>query len=259
MNSKVNYKALILAAGRGSRLGKIGEDRPKCLVELSGKPLLEWQLKAIRESRINQIAIVTGFKGEQLSRPEITYFSNPRWSETNMLRSLFSASSWFDSPVIVSYSDIVYGHETLNPLINCNDDIAIVYDKDWLKLWKLRFENPLDDAESFRISDAGKLIEIGNKPLSTNEIQGQYMGLLRISPNGLNIIKKITSSLKEEEIDKLHMTGLLNLCINNKIPIAAYPNFSTWFEVDSESDLNIYQKVIKNSNFNGDPSYKWLS
>ena len=60
-------KAIILAAGRGSRMKKLTNDKPKCLVKLHGKPLLEWQLESMRKSGISEIAIVTGYKHEMLS------------------------------------------------------------------------------------------------------------------------------------------------------------------------------------------------
>ena len=95
-------RAIILAAGRGSRMNDLTDDRPKCLVELRGKPLLEWQLAAIREAGITEIAIVTGYKRELLARYELTEFHNPRWAETQMLSSLAYAKKWLESsPSIV--------------------------------------------------------------------------------------------------------------------------------------------------------------
>ena len=65
---------------------------------------------------------------------------------------------------IVSYADIYYTFEVIKDLVNCPDDIAISYDPNWLELWSKRFENPLDDAETFKINKGGYLIEIGQKP-----------------------------------------------------------------------------------------------
>ena len=84
-------KAIILAAGRGSRMKDLTDERPKCLVELRGKPLLEWQLEALREAGINEIAIVTGYKRELLVNRGLTEFHNPRWAETQMVSSLACA------------------------------------------------------------------------------------------------------------------------------------------------------------------------
>lgn len=81
-------KAIILAAGRCSRMKDLTDDRPKCLVELRGKPLLEWQLIALRAAGISEIAIVTGYKRELLCNRGLHEFHNPRWADTNMVSSL---------------------------------------------------------------------------------------------------------------------------------------------------------------------------
>ena len=100
-------KAIILAAGRGSRMKELTAENHKCLVELRGKPLLEWQLLALREAGIGEIAIVTGYKRELLSQYGLAEFHNPRWEKTNMVSSLACAERWLQvGPCIVSYSDI---------------------------------------------------------------------------------------------------------------------------------------------------------
>ena len=87
-------KALILAAGRGSRMKNLTDDKPKCLIEFRGRPLLDWQLDAIHEAGINDIAIVTGYKREMLIGRGLKEFNNPRWNETNMVFSLACAEEW---------------------------------------------------------------------------------------------------------------------------------------------------------------------
>ena len=100
-------KAIILAAGRGSRMKHLTDTQPKCLVELNGKSLLDWQLKALRDAGITEIAIVTGYRRQLLVNRGLIEFYNPRWAETNMVSSLACADEWLTTePCIVSYSDI---------------------------------------------------------------------------------------------------------------------------------------------------------
>ncbi len=102
-------RGLILAAGRGSRMGALGDDRPKCLVELNGRPLLDRQIAALRRGGVDEIGVVRGYRAEILNFPGLTYFDNPRWAQTNMVMSLTAAASWLRvGPVIVSYADIFY-------------------------------------------------------------------------------------------------------------------------------------------------------
>lgn len=81
-------KAIILAAGRGSRMGGLTDTQPKGLVSLRGKPLLEWQLASLRAAGIHEIALVTGYRHEALSPYGLPMFHNPDWRRTNMVTSL---------------------------------------------------------------------------------------------------------------------------------------------------------------------------
>lgn len=235
-------KAIILAAGRGSRMKNLTDEVPKCLIELRGKALLDWQLEALRAGGVSQIAIVTGYKRELLANRGLVEFHNVRWAETNMVSSLACAESWLQSDVcIVSYSDIFYNHSAVQSLIACPAPLAVTYDPHWQELWKRRFDDPLSDAETFRLSPVQVLAEIGNKPKSINEVQGQYMGLLRFTPEGWAEVARVRSALTASECDKMHMTGTLQKIIDAKqVAIKAVSYHGEWGEVDSETDLACY-------------------
>lgn len=235
-------KAIILAAGRGSRMKNMTDDCPKCLVELRGKPLLEWQLTALHEAGISEIAIVTGYKRELLASRAPMEFHNPRWAETNMVSSLAYAQEWLQAePCIVSYSDIFYDASAVESLMVSTAKLAVTYDPHWLKLWEKRFGDPLLDAETFRLQADGTLAEIGNKPQSVDEVQGQYMGLLRFTPAGWAEVVRIRTELPSAECDRMHMTGTLQKVIEAaRVPIAAIPYVGEWGEVDSVEDLETY-------------------
>jgi len=235
-------KAIILAAGRGSRMKKL-TDKPKCLVELRGKPLLEWQIEALTEAGIADIAIVTGYKRELLINRGLVEFHNARWAETNMVSSLACAKEWLlEDSCIVSYSDIFYAPTAVELLMGNHGRIAITYDPHWLSLWEKRFANPLLDAETFRLTKDDTLAEIGNKPKSVGEVQGQYMGLLRFTPEGWVEVSRIRATLTDLECDRMHMTGTLQKVIeagNMEINTVEYRQ--SWGEVDSPTDLNQYE------------------
>jgi len=235
-------KAIILAAGRGSRMKNLTDECPKCLVELRGKSLLEWQLAALHEAGIDEISVVTGYKRELLVNRVPTEFHNPRWAETNMVSSLACAKEWLQAaPCIVSYSDIFYSSQAVKSLMDCTAALAVTYDPNWLKLWTQRFGDPLLDAETFRLNSGNTLSEIGNKPKSVQEVQGQYMGLLRFTPEGWAEMVRIRSSLPSEQCDKMHMTGTLQKVIDaGRVAIAAVAYEGEWGEVDSAEDLSSY-------------------
>lgn len=235
-------KAIILAAGRGSRMRHMTDDRPKCLVELHGRPLLEWQLGALRNAGITDIGIVTGYKRELLEYQGLVDFHNSRWEETNMVTSLACASEWLDTePCIVSYSDIFYEASAVEALMGSMADLAVTYDSNWQGLWEKRFSDPLLDAETFRLNADGTLKEIGNKPQTVDEVEGQYMGLLRFTPRGWTEITRIRALVDSKESDLMHMTGTLQKVIEEgRITIQALPYHEQWGEVDSVEDLAAY-------------------
>jgi len=238
-------KAIILAAGRGSRMKGLTDDCPKCLVEVYGKPLLEWQLQSLRSAGVDEIAIVTGYSRELLTGRGVVEFHNDRWSETNMVTSLSCAREWLAlEPCIVSYSDIIYMPKAVRSLIDCKSHLAVTYDPDWKFLWESRFDDPLDDAETFRLNHDGSLAEIGNVPSSLDEVQGQYMGLLRFTPGSWAKIEKLREGFPNTVRDQMHMTGTLQKLIElGNMEIFAIPYHGRWCEVDSADDLIVANKM----------------
>ncbi len=87
-------RAIILAAGRGRRMKELGDQLPKCLIKLRGKPLLEYQLNTLRQAGINKIALVTGYRDQLFMDYDLKKFHNSRWADTNMVTSLCCAEEW---------------------------------------------------------------------------------------------------------------------------------------------------------------------
>jgi choline kinase len=242
----MTLRALILAAGRGSRMRHLGDERPKCLVELAGRPLLERQMAALRRGGCTEIAVVRGYRGEMLDRPGLHGFSNDRWAETNMVSSLACAASWLrEAPVIVSYADIFYRAALVRGLAEAPGDLVIAYDRKWRELWTRRFADPLADAETFRIDSSGRLLEIGAKTTRIEDIQGQYMGLLKFTPAAWRAIEALRATLEPLVRDKLDMTGMLRRLIDaGTLPISTYGTDGQWGETDNPGDVELYESML---------------
>ena len=236
-------RANILAAGRGSRMRALTDEMPKCLVKLRGQSLLDWQLGALRAAGIDSIAIVTGYRRDLLAERELVEFYNTRWAETNMVASLSCAAEWLkESDCIVTYSDIFYDADAITSLMKVSAQLAVTYDPNWETLWSDRFVDPLSDAETFLIGADSQLLEIGMQPTTVDQIQGQFMGIILITPKGWNELTLILSSLSNHMADKMHMTGTMQKVIEaGKVPILGVPYKGKWGEVDSESDLVLYE------------------
>ncbi len=235
-------KALILAAGRGKRMNHMTENCPKALIEINSKSLLDMQIFALQDAGIEEVAIITGYKNEMLEGKTAMTFHNSRWNQTNMVSSLECAAAWLEGgDCIVSYSDIFYNTAAVLSLVNCNESAAITYDINWRQLWENRFTDPLLDAETFRLSRDGYLLEIGNTPATMEEIEGQYMGLLLFTPIFWQECERIRYSLLQDTRDSMDMTGMLQRVIDEgNLRIRAIPYDGEWGEVDRIEDLQAY-------------------
>lgn len=242
----MTIKAIILAAGRGSRMRELTTTVHKCMTKLWGKPLLAWQLQAFRGSGFTNanIAIVTGYLAETFTEP-VNYFHNLRWQETNMLYSLKMAAQWLATyPCIVAYADLIYSDLTIKKLLISQADIAITYDPNWQQLWQARFANPLLDAETFQVNGQ-QLVTIGDKTANINEIQGQYMGLLKFTPTGWRQVDSYLNSIATQKVNSMSMTELLKnlLQLNIYIEAIKIDTKDRWFEVDTAHDLRVYSAM----------------
>jgi choline kinase len=240
-------RAVILAAGRGSRMGHLGNDRPKCLVELEGKPLIERQIAALRRGGVDEIGVVRGYRAAMLDFASLSYFYNERWAETNMVMSLAAAAPWLRSgPVIVSYADIFYRSELVRGLALAPGQLVISYDRTWRRLWTRRFADPLGDAETFRINAAGQLLEIGGKTTRIEDIEGQYMGLFKFTPPAWSAVEALLSTVDAPIRDRLDVTGLLcRLLAGKELPIDTFATDGQWGEIDNPEDVALYQTMVR--------------
>ena len=244
-------KAIILAAGRGMRMGELTSNSHKCLSRIHGIKLIDIQINSLLKNGINDIALVTGYNSSLLINNKIKkYFHNQIWNKSNMVYSLFMADEWLSSErCIVSYSDIFYSPSAINSLKNVSSDIAITYDVNWFGLWSKRFADPLSDAESFKVNSDFEVIKIGSQEKISSEIMGQYMGLLSFSPNGWNSFKDVWNSKNEEDKLAFSITEILQeLILKGNPKIKGIPYSEIWGEVDIKEDLILYEKLIsKNS------------
>jgi choline kinase len=238
-------KALILAAGEGTRLRPYTLDRPKCLVEVDGRSLLDRQLDVMRAEGLENIILVGGYLADRLEHRGLSVRRNPRYAETNMVWTLFCAESELDAETVVSYGDIVYSRKILRALLGSSADVAVVIDRAWESYWRARAEDPLDDAETLKLAPDGRIIEVGQKPRSLAEIEGQYIGLMKFSVQGLAVLKDIfhkaqkTGTLRGKQVEKAYMTDLLQAVIDSGYRVEAVPVDGGWVEVDTVSDLNL--------------------
>ena len=246
-------KAVILAAGKGERLAPYTEDRPKCMVEIGGRPLLFYTLQNLRRAKIRDINIVTGYLREKIEFEGLQYFHNQRFAATNMVESLFCAEAAMDDDLVVSYGDIVYEYGVLEKLLNDRSDIAVVVDDEWQRLWRLRSSNPLEGAETLVFGKDSYLTEIGDRPTNPNQIESQYIGLLKFSRKGIQTLKdtfhRIKSLPEESEVIRgrnkfqIYMTDILQVMIDNGEKIKGVRINGGWIEIDTRPEYELFCRM----------------
>lgn len=255
---EIELKTVILAAGQGKRLQPLTNNKPKCMVELFGKSLLEHQIDTLRACNISDIVVVSGHKSETITFSDLKYYKNLNYDKTNMVETLFCAREELVGTVIVSYGDIIYQKSVLQKLIESDAEMSMIIDKNWKKYWKMRFDNILDDAESMVINQEGFVQDIGQKVKRVNEICGQYIGLMKFSGNGLKSIIDFYDKMKMSAksgynplnpklpFEKSYMTDFIQGLIDNGVKIQAIPIENGWLELDTIEDYNLYNKMNSN-------------
>jgi len=259
-----NMNAIILAAGEGKRLRPLTNDRPKCLIEFLGKTLLERQIEIFNKCGIKDICVVTGYNSHMFKNKNLEYIKNNDYETTNMLKSLFCAEKKILKSTIVSYGDIIFEEEVLRKLINSKDDFSVIIDKNWKKIWELRFNNPIDDAESLILNEQNYITEIGKKVNNVSRINGQYIGLMKFQDEGIEKIKsyfkKCEKAYHEEKINLLnsknsfnnsYMTDFLQGLIEEGEKLKAIKIENGWLEFDNINDYNLYIKLKKQNEIGG--------
>ena len=246
-------RAIILAAGQGTRLRPYTDSIPKCMVELAGKPLLHHQLEVLRDAGLSKILLVGGYRAERLNAEGVEIELNPKFATTNMVSTLFCAEEWMQEgeDLIIAYGDIIYEPKVLQSLLAADAPIAISVDKQWQRLWEARMEDPLKDAETLKLQEGNRVIEVGKKPQSLEEIQGQYMGLIKVRGDTVKQFRKAWHSLDRDahydgqDFDNMYMTSFIQHLIDTGVVVQAAFTDGGWIEVDSVEDLDFYNQLHK--------------
>ena len=246
-------KAIIVAAGPGSRLNPLTNEIPKCLLEVGGKTILERALEALRENGIEKIAVVRGYCSHLIDYPNITYYENPNYRENNILRSLFYAEGEMNDDLIFSYSDIVYSSEIVAKLMECESEIALIVDVNWIQTYEGRDRHPISEAELVKVEN-GKVVKIGKGVVSPGEAHGEFIGLAKFSKSGAELMKASYHRVAAERpaapfqnaasLEKAYMTDMIQELVDNGSLVQSIDIEGGWMEIDTPQDLERARKLF---------------
>tara|TARA_B100001540_G_scaffold317257_1_gene349694 strand:+ start:1984 stop:2736 length:753 start_codon:yes stop_codon:yes gene_type:complete len=248
-------KAIILAAGLGSRLGKFGENIPKGLIIINGKTLIQRQIEIFHNCGINDITVITGHNNELINYPDITYIKNKNYANTNMNESFFCAREKFNDSVIVSYSDIVYDQKIIEQILKFDHDFSVGVRLDWKSSYENRTQHPLSEAENVLIENS-KIINIGKNIsfCSKNQEIGEFLGIIKFSKKGITELLETYLELKKNHKGKFHnsnslqeayLTDMLHEIIDSGKVLHPVLLNNFWFEIDTVEDLERAKNSLK--------------
>ena len=250
-------KAIILAAGMGTRLGKYTENLPKGMLNFNGRSLIEWQIDILRACGIKDITIVKGYMPDKIQIPNVKYYVNEDYSNTNMVETLFKAEKEMDDEILVCYSDILYEKKVIEKILESKGDIGVTIDDDYWDYWKARLNDPEEDTESLVVDGEGKIIELGDTACSLDKAKVRYVGIIKFSKKGVSALKEVYYENKEKYFDKdepwlksksfkkAYMTCMLQELIDKGYRVDPIIITRGWLEFDTSDDYEKYSSWLK--------------
>jgi phosphoenolpyruvate phosphomutase len=259
-----NITAIIPAAGFEKQLLPLIEDKPKCLLDIKGKTILERAVGALNDANIKEIAVVRGYMKEAIALPNIRYYDNDRYEDTGELFSIFCAESEMKGRTIILYGDIIFDSTILEKLLKSPADFALVVDLAWrdqlergapsihLNPDLVTLAEPPGNSASSRFvmgDEEPRVLKIGQH-LPLEHVHGEFIGMAMFSEKGTQAFQDCYRSSQERyrssgfheagSLIKASFTDLIQELIDQGHRVDAVPIFKGWMEVDSFEE---YQKA----------------
>ena len=245
-------KAIILAAGKGTRLGGYTKNIPKAMLPFKGKTLIGHQVDLYRQCGVERIIIVCGYREDRCTISGTIKYVNERYDQTNMVESLMTVREELNGELIVSYGDIVFEKQVLQTVMKSTNAIGVAVDMNWKNYWLARYGTYMVDTESLVLGPNGQLLEIGQPSPDSTKMHGRYVGLLRFSSKGINAALNIYDVARKKyqgkpwqtakTFETAYMTDLLQEIVDSGFPVCPILVKGGWLEFDTCSD---YEKAMK--------------
>ena len=257
-------RAILIAAGRGKRLGAHTEEIPKCMVEVAGKPILGWVWDALRSVGVEELVVIRGYRGDVLAKfveqlvPRAHFVDNRAWETNNILLSLACARAYLDRPAYMMYSDIVFTPGVMAQAAASSAEIGLVIDREFRTIYEGRTEHPLEEGEVSDLLPDGTVARVGKRALPAADAIGEYIGLTRLGPRGMAIVANTIDQLqqrfagREEEpfqraahYRNAYLTDLWQQLIDTGIQIEPILIDGQWREIDTGQDLARARELLE--------------
>jgi len=240
-------RAIFLAASRGADLKELTEDKPKVLIDINGKPLIEQSINSFYDHEIKDISIVTGYKKEAFKFQNIKYVHNENWENTSELSSLLLAKKEIVDNCVISYGDILYRKYILSRLLEEKGDITIVVDAtvenraadyvgDFVTCSRAHTKSWNEDSTDLKNISFGKASD-------SKAAHGEWIGLIKTNKVGSEILAKTLEELSaKSDFNKMKLPDLMNALLEKKVKINVMYIDGHWMDIDNYTDVTLGQK-----------------
>jgi L-glutamine-phosphate cytidylyltransferase len=243
-------RPVLIGAGRGSRLQHRTEEIPKTLVDVMGRPMLEWILDALKEGGFSKkdVVFVCGYKADVLRAryPEFTYVENRDWENNNILASLLCAREHLKDGFLSTYTDIVYRGQAVKDVVAAPYDKVLVCDTDWRRRYVRRTKHPESDAEKMR-AEGDRVIEVG-RDIESEKASGEFIGVAKFTPDGArelceayDVARMSEKTLGDRPFEKAYLIHLFQWMIDRGSEFHRVDTPGGYMELDTLEDLELAQ------------------
>lgn len=232
-------KALILAAGKGSRISRYLKGKPKCTVDIGGITLIENTIIKLKEVGINDIGIIVGYNSLEIKRIlkkyNLKFYYNHFYDVTNSSASAWFAREFIDDDIIIMNGDVYIESSLLKYIINEEKSPILFAD-----------ESRKEDGD-YKLFYENNLLKKYGKNLSGSDITGEYIGIAKINKDFIKEFKESLNYIIENQKYSLWWEDALYRLINNKEIYVKNIDGYFWAEVDYIED---YERILKFRNYN---------
>ncbi len=255
-----DVRAVVIAAGSGKSLLPLTEDRPKCMLDIKGRTILERQMETLRACGIQEIAVVRGYRKETVQAAGARFYDNDAYDETGEVVSLFAAEPELTGRVLFLYSDILFERALLEKVLRAEGDVVIAVDRAWvdqrdrlLPLSKpfdlvVTSDPPQPGHRSLGEDCQDRLVRIGQR-VPPDLATGEFIGLAALSPRGVGLVREVWQRAlaspdaafhEAEHVRRAAFTDLLQALVAAGHPVTCVSTWKGWLEVDTFED---YQRA----------------
>lgn len=223
-------KALILAAGYGSRLGDATDGMPKGFIEIGGKPILDRQIEILEAAGIERVCLATGYRFEEFEKRygrRVDYRYNPFWDKGNNMVSFLFARDWLDGPFICMYADLLYEPAVMEAVLAAKGDIALAVDR-----------SAIEAGHALVTVEAGSVRQVGTH-VPPDKAYARFIGIAKFSAKGArDLLPEVEAAAKAGQLDKYYVVGVQRLMDRGYPVEPADVSGKRWMEIDFPADLD---------------------